>query len=116
MWRVCDQNVSANPYLHTCVDGLCVRVSQQLVCRLISWEKQGSHGSRSPVAQREARPGRWIHGGQRFRLGGGDEREEEAAAEVIGGGAGGDQEDGFAVVGILDWEAAVREKSRRWRR
>jgi hypothetical protein len=63
MWRVCDQNVSANPYLHTCVDGLCVRVSQQLVCRLISWEKQGSDGcaprlARDPVARREAWPAR----------------------------------------------------------
>jgi hypothetical protein len=37
-------------------------------------------------------------------------------AEVISGGVRGGREDGFAVVGILDWEAAVREKSRRWRR
>jgi hypothetical protein len=50
-------------------------------------------------------------------LGGGGEREEEAmaVAEVIGGGARGGREDGFVVVGILDWEATVREKRQRQR-
>jgi hypothetical protein len=62
MWRVCDQNVSANPYLHTCVDGVCVRVSQQLVCRLISWEKQRSDGSRSQVSMRPHRSKRGAAG------------------------------------------------------
>jgi hypothetical protein len=135
MWRVCDQNVSANPYLHTCVDGVCVRVSQQLVCRLISWEKQRSDGSRSQVSMRPHRSKRGAAGktdsrrpmfqiGRRWRErrggdgGGGGDRwwsQRRSRRWIRGGEAGGGREDGFVVVGILDWEAAVREKRRQRR-